>query len=196
MFLSVVLPYSGPVGALSDEEVQRLLIQHVEQVRHQAEQGDVEAQFRLGSMYFSGVGIPQDYVEAVKWYQLAAEQGHVVAHSMLGLMYNNGRGVLQDYVEAVKWDRLAAEQGYAWAQYNLGITYNIGRGVAQDYIEAHKWYNLAASRFSKFSNTDMSDEAGRDRDEIEGKMTREAITTAQRLAREWQPKTWDQLKAE
>ncbi|MCP4305497.1 MAG: SEL1-like repeat protein [bacterium] len=41
-----------------------------------AEQGDAEAQLRLGRMYAYGQGVPQDYVEAMKWFQLAAAQGH------------------------------------------------------------------------------------------------------------------------
>ena len=31
-----------------------------------------EAQFRLGSMYYKGEGVPQDYVEAYIWYSVAA----------------------------------------------------------------------------------------------------------------------------
>ena len=163
--------------------------------RMAAEQGHIWAQYDLGVMYGQGHGVPQDDAEAVKWHRMAAEQGDPDAQYSLGVRYGQGRGVPQDYAEAAKWTRLAAEQGRTWAQYKLGIMYDIGRGVAQSYIEAHKWYNLAASRFSS-DDTDQSDKARKYRDEIEGKMTQEAITTAQRLAREWQPKTWDQLKAE
>ena len=129
--------------------------------------------------------------------KLAAEQGAANAQFGLGQMYRMGEDVPQNDAEAVKWYRMAAEQGYAYAQYMLGETYsNVGRGVTQDYIEAHKWYNLAASRFP--SNTywlyDRYD-AKRHRDKIEEKMTEEEITTAQRLAREWRQKTWDELKA-
>ena len=35
-----------------------------------AEQGWASAQFNLGVMYRNGQGVPQDYEEAVKWYQL------------------------------------------------------------------------------------------------------------------------------
>ena len=42
-----------------------------------AEQGDAQAQFTLGAMYYNGRGVPQDYKQAVKWYRLAAEQGFV-----------------------------------------------------------------------------------------------------------------------
>ena len=36
-----------------------------------AEQGDATAQFDLGLMYKIGQGVPQDYAEAVNWYQPA-----------------------------------------------------------------------------------------------------------------------------
>ena len=44
-----------------------------------AEQGNVWAQYLLGSMYYNGDGVPQDDAAAMKWYRLAAEQGHVSA---------------------------------------------------------------------------------------------------------------------
>ena len=40
-----------------------------------AEQGDADAQFNLGVMYYGGEGVPQDYAEAIKLWKLAAEQG-------------------------------------------------------------------------------------------------------------------------
>ena len=38
------------------------------------EQGIARAQFNHGVMYYNGLGVPQDYAEAVKWYLKAAEQ--------------------------------------------------------------------------------------------------------------------------
>ena len=75
-----------------------------------AEQGDAEAQFNLGLMYYKGRGVPQDYAEAVKWYRKAAEQGVAEAQYNLGFMYNNGQGIPQDYAEAARWYLKAAEQ--------------------------------------------------------------------------------------
>ena len=37
-----------------------------------AEQGDACAQNGLGKIYRSGLGVPEDYAEALKWYRLAA----------------------------------------------------------------------------------------------------------------------------
>ena len=107
-----------------------------------AEAGDEVAQYNLAWMYDSGLGVPQDYKEAAKWYQLAADQGDADAQINLGFMYKNGEGVPQDYKEAVKWYLLAADQGYVSAQYNLGVMFNDG----QDYKEAVKWYRLAVEQ--------------------------------------------------
>ena len=40
-----------------------------------AEQGDAQAQYYLGVLYFKGEGVPQDYVQAREWWLKAAEQG-------------------------------------------------------------------------------------------------------------------------
>ena len=114
--------------------------------KEQAEQGYADAQYNLGERYYRGYVIPQDYVEAVKWYTLAAEQGYARAQNSLGVMYRYGRSVVQDDKEAAKWHRLAAEQGNAKAQNNLGVMYFWGRGVEQDYVETVKWYTLAAEQ--------------------------------------------------
>ena len=56
-------------------------------------------QHSLGSMYFHGRGVAQDYAEALRWYHMAAEQGHAHAGVALSLMYGAGLGVPQDYSE-------------------------------------------------------------------------------------------------
>lgn len=61
-------------------------------------QGDATAQHNLGLMYDNGNGVPQDFVEAAKWYRLAADQGFATAQSILGFMYGAGLGVPQDFV--------------------------------------------------------------------------------------------------
>ena len=41
-----------------------------------AESGDKQAQYHLGYMYQSGIGVNQNSSEALRWYELAAKQGH------------------------------------------------------------------------------------------------------------------------
>ena len=46
-----------------------------------AEQGDVEAQYKLARMYLNGEGVLRNYKEALKWIQLSAEQGYSYAQN-------------------------------------------------------------------------------------------------------------------
>ena len=109
-------------------------------IRPLADQGNAIAEFDLGMMYDSGLGVPQDYAEAAKWYRRAGDQGYAEAQLSLGVRYHWGRGVPQDDAEAMKWYRLAASQGHVGAQYNIGLAFANGFGVAQNFVEAMKWY--------------------------------------------------------
>ena len=86
-----------------------------------AEQGDAQAQFKLGLMHYNGEGWPQDFKQAFFWFSKAAEQGNAEAQYNLGIMYDNGEGVPEDNVQAVAWYRQAAEQGQIAAQFKLGM---------------------------------------------------------------------------
>ena len=72
-------------------------------------------------------------------------------------------------------------QGDARGQILLGFLYKFGKGVPQDYVLTYMWLNLAAAQGAKY--------AAEVRDEIGGKMTSDQFAEAQRLAREWKPKT-------
>ena len=61
----------------------------VQKIRRDAEQGDVDAQYNLGDMYYHGKGVPQNYTEAMEWFRLSAEQGFAKAQFALGVMYDN-----------------------------------------------------------------------------------------------------------
>ena len=94
-----------------------------------------------------------------------------------------GKSALADLIRS-------AEQGKADAQLILGLRYDNGQGVPQDYVQAHMWLNLAASRAGGADAKSIA----KARDDLAGEMTRQQIAEAQRLAREWKPKTWDELK--
>lgn len=106
----------------------------------------VAGQHKIALMYYIGMGVPKDYVQAAKWYRLAADQGEASAQLSLGTMYSLGEGVSRDYVESAKWSGLAAGQGKALAQLELGRMYSLGHGVTQEDAQAAKWYRLAADQ--------------------------------------------------
>jgi TPR repeat protein len=118
----------------------------IAQLTRKAEQGDAHTQMQLGDIYYTGNGVPQDYVQAYKWYRQAAEQGDVTAQYGLGAAYDDGIGVTKDHAEALKWYFKAAAQDDADAQCGLGFLYLDGKGVAQDFNEASIWFKKAAEK--------------------------------------------------
>ena len=87
-------------------------VPHFQETLKAAEQGDTEAQFNLGVMYAKGIGVPQDYAQAVQWYRKAAEQGEIEAQFALGVMYEKGIGVPQNMAIAKKWFSRACNSGF------------------------------------------------------------------------------------
>ncbi len=122
-----------------------------------AEQGYMLAQNKLGSYYYHGIGVTQDYKKAVEWYRKSADQGHAVAQNNLGSCYFSGIGVTQDYKKAVEWYRKSAEQGYVLAQNSLGNCYYDGVGVPQDYKKAVEWYRKAADQGNAVAQNSLGD---------------------------------------
>jgi TPR repeat protein len=150
----------------------------VERYRELAEQGDALAQFKLGSFYYDGEGVPEDDAEAVMWFRKAAEQGHSGAQWFLGLCYANGEGVPEDDAEAAMWYRKVADQGVAVGQLFLGLCYANGEGVPEDDVKAYMWLNLASAQQG-------DEEIKRRKDVLTERMTREQIAEGQKMSREW-----------
>ena len=67
-----------------------------------AEQGDANAQFKLGSMYQQGIGVPKDNKIAIKWLTLVVKQGFSNVHASLGKIFAFGLKT-PDYNNALKW---------------------------------------------------------------------------------------------
>lgn len=114
--------------------------------RAAAEQGDLQAEFKLAGMYARGIGVPQDYAEAARLVRPPAEHGDARAQFDLASMYYYGRGVSRDYAEAAKWYRKAAEQRDAPAEYGLAYLDYLGKGVPQSYDEAFRLFTDAAQQ--------------------------------------------------
>lgn len=72
-----------------------------------AEDGDADAQTRVGEIYERGLGGEPNYEAAAEWYRRAAEQGNTRAQFNLGTLYERGLGVPADRLEALNWYRRA-----------------------------------------------------------------------------------------
>ena len=69
--------------------------------------GDARAQYNLGLLYASGLGVEQDYQAALKWHRMAAGQGHAGGQNELAQMYAKGQGVQPNQVLAYVWFSMA-----------------------------------------------------------------------------------------
>lgn len=138
--------------ALRERSETEFQMKWLARIRCIAEQGDTEAQLKLGIAYRDGSdGPPQDYTEAAKWFHKAAEQENAMAQFNLGLLYENGRGVPQDYVQAHMWYNLAAA-GFDWRDESRRRAFERRDGVAlrmtsQQIVEAQRlareWWEKA-----------------------------------------------------
>ena len=148
--------YYTAARTLKDKASRAQTNEILDMYRRDAEAGDPIAQCSLGAMYVVGLGVGEDYSEAVKWYRKAAEQGEAVGQGALGLAYATGTGVGKDETEAVKWYRKAAEQGQANAQTALGWMYVMGQGITNDDTEALKWLRKAAEQGEAFGQNALA----------------------------------------
>lgn len=156
-------PYGSRLEEWMCTKIKGHIMTNLHKLREEAEQGDADAQFRLGYSYYKGgdrglsVRIAPDYKEAAKWIRMAAEQGHVEAQFQFGIMYDlihYESPLTRSCVEAVRWYRKAAEQGHLDAQRRLGHIYSghklpfwlCPKGIEQDFKEAVKWYRKAAEQ--------------------------------------------------
>ena len=111
--------------------------------RQAADQGNVDAQVKLGRMYNSGKGVPRDHARAAECYRRAARWGFAEAQFALGQMHHWGQGVEPNYDEAQAWWLRAADQGHAKAQVCLGRLF---LKSLYDPEQAAAWFRKAADQ--------------------------------------------------
>ena len=108
-----------------------------------AEDGDREAQYALGVMYFKGEGRPADVEAAMSWFEKAARAGHPTAMFNVGVAHWEGKGAPINHEIAVQWWEKAAQLGDSASQYNLGLAYYLGKGINKDPERALYWIKQA-----------------------------------------------------
>lgn len=112
----------------------------------EAEEDEIEdAMLELGRMYEAGApGLPQNYKEAFRMYQLAANKDNDIGLVALGRLYENGTGVKRSRREAAKLYKRAAEKGNRVAMCYYGEFLLKGKGVKKDSKEGAKWITASA----------------------------------------------------
>ena len=92
------------------EKAGKLNIAYMQYVYCAEEENDSESQYKLGTMYYQGTGLPRpDYRRAVYFFSRAANNGYAPAQVKLGLLYWRGEGIEKNLKMAHKWLYLAQE---------------------------------------------------------------------------------------
>lgn len=73
-----------------------------------AEEGNTQAQNKMGVLYATGRGVRRDPKMAMKWFLRAAENGNIDAHINVGRLYEQGHGVQRNLPKAYLWYHMAA----------------------------------------------------------------------------------------
>lgn len=124
------------------------------QIQTQAQQGNPEAQARLGEAYLnSNLGIAQDCAQALAWSSKAAQQGNRQARRNLAVQYLNGCGAAFDYPQVLALLQQAHKAGDKKSARHLGIIYERGLGIAQDCAQAAAYFNKPTKTTTSQGNT-------------------------------------------
>ncbi|MFO6424066.1 tetratricopeptide repeat protein [Motilimonas sp. KMU-193] len=121
-----------------------LSAQQTKQCRQAAEQGDAQAQYRLGMAHVQGELRQANLTDAAKWFRLASEHGYGAAKVRLAEMYLIGQGVEQDDSAGVALLHEAAELENPEAMFVLSEFYRLGEYVPKDSQRAIQYLQASA----------------------------------------------------
>ena len=110
-----------------------------------AKQGNPEAQFKVGEMYETGVGVERNMKEATYLTTRSANQKHETAGFKLLYWDMEKRGLSDKNRTKLEELNQKAKQGNAQAQYYLGKMYAYGVGINTNPDVAIDWLKKAAS---------------------------------------------------
>jgi localization factor PodJL len=141
--------------------------------------GHAPSQYRLASLYREGKEITRDSALAFQWFDRAAAQGHVLAMHNAAVLLAEGVHGAPDYAGAALWFKRAAEHGVKDSQFNIAILFARGLGVSQNLEESYYWFGVAALQGDP--------DAGKKRDEIAGRLSKEQLAKAQARVKGFKP---------
>jgi uncharacterized protein len=131
-----------------------------------AKAGDCDAEYRMGTLYFLGAGVPMDYKAAHEWWLTAANKGQAFAQFLLAVMYAHD-------VVSVKTVNMTA-----WFNCRQGC------GYEKDLLAAYQWMRLAERNTPYDDNRKYANEIA---EKYKQSLTAGQISDADRYVREWKP---------
>ena len=80
-------------------------------IEREAAAGQIQSQFNLGRIYYTGYGVGRSDAKAIEWFAAAADKGHAAAQAQYGVMLYYGQGGPADKARGLAYLKKAADQG-------------------------------------------------------------------------------------
>lgn len=107
-----------------------------------AENGNGNAMFAIGLLYYNGKGVPKNNAEAMTWFKKAVDKGDYYSFPLIATIHLES----QNYTEAMNSYKKAVDKGFTFAMYVVGMMYYKGLGTNQNYTEAMVWLRKVAEK--------------------------------------------------
>ena len=121
------------------------------QLEQFAEDGDVYAQYIIGTAYRDGGLLIPDTVKAQKFLERAAEQEIDAAQYALGKLYLSDDADVHDPAKGIYWLKRSADNGNDHAAYWLGKEYLSGENTIKDAETAASYLRQAANNRNAYA---------------------------------------------
>jgi len=133
-----------------------------------AEKGDCDAQYRYGTLFFLGAGVPKNLDSAREWWSKAADQGQYRAQLMLATVYGYRLLTTGSFVRA------------------FTVDCRRGCGVPRDPQVAYEWLRLARDLIPRNLEA-FRQQATLEIVDLEAELTTEQKAEAERRIGAWTP---------
>ncbi len=169
LFAFIALPYTayGQDEAIQDEA-------YIKELEGLADNGDAEAQYKMGARYISGNGVKKDVKRAIDLFNKSAAQDYTRSLYILGKLYWDGIYIKKNDGKAIEWFEKAARKGHGKSQYNLAVIFSRYLNNKEFLIKSYAWFSVVAKRGHP--------RAGKMRDELAEKLESFDIVRGKRMA--------------
>jgi len=125
----------------------RIKVEYSDDLFNRATAGDVQSQYEMGRVLFSGAGIDKSVTMAQKWFQRAADQGHPGAQFFLGsILLDKKNCAKPDPQLGFEWMLKAANAGEPMAEARVSQIYKEGVLTKADTKACFDWAKKSADQ--------------------------------------------------
>lgn len=136
---------------LNDKNPETTPEQAVKYLRDSVGAGYSLAMWELGHAYELGIGVPEDYIQAIDWYRKHKHATRIDINNIIYFKTTRGDLVEESYAQIFKSLVDKAEKDDAEAQEKVARIYDDGIQVKRNEDKAYYWYSKSARLGNQYS---------------------------------------------